>query len=543
MKKNYISILCCMLMLININAALAKNVTNNNQKTPGFSSASTPSSFFLTPDEIAAARGGLSRNNIFPYTLTGNDVQLLVNGDNFFSSLYKDINDTKDGDFIWMTGWDINSKVMLLPPDKNTEIEKVLIDAIKRHVDVRVLINQNLYSPLTAINFCSPLNTAAGYTVCSPDNRHNSSVGSIHQKAWVIKRNDDTVAYVGSMDISSGRYDNAQHNQDSKWQSQPKFTQGYYGWTGGMLEIKGQAVNDIARHLYQQINDPACAYTVLGQCVDSIAPEKWSNPPIKKYQSNTEVQALFTASPLAAEKYSYYSNWAPKGETTILADTIKAIQHAKKYIFISDQFMWYPPILNAINKQLPKIKSVVLVTDSGDALDHYIAGYDLKSFSNSKYYYQYKAWQPLLNNPKVSSYQIIKEGLDQNSIKNIIYTHWKVLIVDDEYAIIGTAGVEQAGMTNDIDMSIGIYNPVVVKKFREQLWREYLNLPSTYQFNADPIIDITNLWPSIAKKKGRIRTYWPKTVTHYAIYDTIFDLFEPCGFIDQSKCQAVGAIY
>ncbi|MCK7496692.1 MAG: hypothetical protein MZW92_41630 [Comamonadaceae bacterium] len=54
-------------------------------------------------------------------------------------------------------------------------------------------------------------------------------------------------------------------------------------------------------------------------------------------------------------------------------------------------------------------------------------------------------------------------------MENIIYTHWKVLIVDDEFAIIGSAGVEQSGMTNDIDMSLGIYDPScseTVKGFR-----------------------------------------------------------------------------
>jgi phosphatidylserine/phosphatidylglycerophosphate/cardiolipin synthase-like enzyme len=301
-----------------------------------------------------------------------------------------------------------------------------------------------------------------------------------------------------------------------------------------MLEVKGPAVTDIARHLYQEINDPKQPFPryTFGQTI-------WPNPPIEIYHTNTQIQTLFTAGPAGAINYGYYSNWAPKGEISILAATLKAIRNAKQYIFISDQFLWNPVILDAVAQQLQKVQAVVLVTDSFNTLDHYILGYNLKTMANAKAYYQFRAWSQLAKSNKVFAYQLIKEGLPEANIKNTIYTHWKALIIDDEFAIIGTAGVEQAGMTNDIDMSLGIYDPAVVKTMRENLWAEYLNVSDPMTL-SDPIATIQSVWPDTAVNAGRVRAYWPPNIPHKSIYDVIYKIFEPCGYIDAKQCETLG---
>jgi phospholipase D1/2 len=501
--------------------------------------------WFLTPQEITDNRGGIPRDPIRPYTLLGNSVTLLVNGDQVFRQLYADLLATTAGDFIWMTGWDIDSAVML-DPDPNdpigrnrSHIDRVLLAAIGRGVEVRMLLNSpNLLDPLKPIAFAAALNEAAGKTVCSPDDRHNSVWGSLHQKSWVIKRNNETVAYVGSMDIAAGRYDTRAHDKDASWQLEPPFAQGFYGFTGGMLHIKGRAVVDIARHLFDQLTDPVDPFYAY-----RLAPITWPNPPIGIYNGSAQIQVLLSAGPRGGTEYGYYSNWAPKGELTILAATLKAISRATNYIYLSDQFMWYRPIMEAIAKRLPFVNGVLLLTDSGYALDHVILHYDITSLRDAKFFYQHRAWQSLKNQPKVSAYHMVKEGKAQpppvENIYNIIYTHWKVLIVDDEFALLGSAGVEQSGMTNDLDMSVGIYDPATVIEIRKQLWSEHLNLQPNDPLLADPMYAITRVWPAVADAKslGRVRHYWPDDVEFYSYYKHIFEVFEPCGLEDQRKCQ------
>lgn len=494
-----------------------------------------PDDYFLTENEISYSRLGRKREDLSTCTVTGNDVNILVNGDHFFASLYNSLESTQKGDSIWMTGWDINPDVMLLPnPDdkeksEQSKIQTVLLRAIRRDVNVLILLNQNIYNPVIAMKFAHPLNKAAGRTVCAPDNRHNSIFGNLHQKAWVINRNDETIAYVGSMDIASGRYDTKKHDKDASWRMEPSFTQNYAGWTGGMLEVKGPAVIDIARHLYNQFRDPV--HPAHGYKLGNV-PE-WTIPPIKIYQSASQIQTLLTAGQKGAVNHSYYSNWAPKGEMSILAGTLKAIHAAKDFIFVSDQFLWCPEIINAIAAKLDNVKAVVLLTDGYKSMDHELLSHDITLISKAKAYYQHQALDILKikdpENKKIHLYQTIKEGMPDNDVKNIIYNHWKVLIIDDEFAIIGTAGIETAGMTNDLDMSLGIYDKKKIPGIRKKLWAEYLDCQENDLRLDDPIKAIDTLWQVSAKNNGRVREYWPPEVKYHMLYKLIYDVFEPDG--------------
>jgi hypothetical protein len=113
-----------------------------------------------------------------------------------------------------------------------------------------------------------------------------------------------------------------------------------------------------------------------------------------------------------------------------------------------------------------------------------------------------------------------------------------VLIVDDEFAIIGSAGAERSGMTNDVDMSLGIYDLKTVKGIRKQLWSEHLNLDVDDPCLDDPLDAIKTVWPREAASCGRVRKYWPKPIQLCETYKYIFEMFESCGFGGQSKwCQ------
>jgi hypothetical protein len=113
-----------------------------------------------------------------------------------------------------------------------------------------------------------------------------------------------------------------------------------------------------------------------------------------------------------------------------------------------------------------------------------------------------------------------------------------VLILDDEFAIIGSGGGERSGMTNDVDMSLGIYDLKTVKGIRKQLWSEHLNLDGDDPCLDDPLDAIKTVWPRKAASCGRVRKYWPKPIQLCETYKYIFEMFESCGFGGQSKwCQ------
>jgi len=117
------------------------------------------------------------------------------------SSLLTDIQASKPGSYIFMTAFGVNGEVMLDPtaPDPaTTTLTNVFLAAIERQVNLRVLINENLYLH-SGLSFCKPLNDKAGETVCAPETRHNKVQGSLHAKMWAFVNEEEIVSYVGSM--------------------------------------------------------------------------------------------------------------------------------------------------------------------------------------------------------------------------------------------------------------------------------------------------------------------------------------------------------
>lgn len=67
----------------------------------------------------------------------------------------------------------------------------------------------------------------------------------------------------------------------------------------------------------------------------------------------------------------------------------------------------------------------------------------------------------------------------------MLYVHSKNYLADDAYMITGSAGVERAGFTNDIEQNVGIFDPTAppgprnwVGQFRRNIWAEHLMLDS-----------------------------------------------------------------
>lgn len=177
--------------------------------------------------------------------------------------------------------------------------------------------------------------------------------------------------------------------------------------------------------------------------------------------------------------------------------------------------------------KLDDVDTVILLTDGYNSMDHYILGFDLTIASSAKAYYQYQALRKLKNHPKVHLYKTIKERFP-DQIKSIIYNHWKLIIIDDEFANIGTGGIEQAAMTNDIDMNLGIYSPDLVTLFRKRLWAEFLDCAEDVPELNDPV-SATALWEKTAAEQGRVRAYWPPDFEYHFIYRSFYEAFEPDG--------------
>ncbi len=75
-------------------------------------------------DEITASRGGIARD-LQTWTQQ-NSIQLLIDGENFFASLFADIVSTQKGDFIEANLFSENGDLMLDPHESNPKATALL---------------------------------------------------------------------------------------------------------------------------------------------------------------------------------------------------------------------------------------------------------------------------------------------------------------------------------------------------------------------------------------------------------------------------------
>eukprot|EP00013_Stygamoeba_regulata_P020984 CAMPEP_0177651442 /NCGR_PEP_ID=MMETSP0447-20121125/12550_1 /TAXON_ID=0 /ORGANISM="Stygamoeba regulata, Strain BSH-02190019" /LENGTH=535 /DNA_ID=CAMNT_0019154523 /DNA_START=179 /DNA_END=1786 /DNA_ORIENTATION=+ len=510
--------------------------------------------WFLSKDEISSARHGVERQGIAEWT-TGNSVTPLVDGASFMAQLFADIEAAQKGDFVHGCMFDQDPDMLLVPDPANptkaatTRFATVLTRAVQRGVRVRLLGNINLYLPTKGIQFCKEINAACAKatpddsTCCAPDSRHFSSSGSAHAKSWVVQRGGETVAYTGGLDVAQGRWDDSTHSDDPDRQSEPPEVLPFWGFHDMMMYVRGPAVRDLARHFWL--------------------------PPVAENPGSLAIQMLQTFGCNGAKNSHYYQNFAPKGEYTFSEAFYKLVKGARNFLYLADQFMYFDEPLKAVADALPNLSHLVIVTDPAYAFSvEPIPGWNITLAQNMRLHYQYKSLSQLLKDPvqakKVHIFDIGKVH-SGDKIDNLVYVHSKLYIADDEFVIVGSAGIERAGFTNDIEMSIGIFDAgeagsntaaataatvtgsiraasqwdatlparaPFAQKLRTRLWSEFLSLPADDPRVVSVDLAVEEFERQAANGTGCVRHYYPTETGDHFYYRALYDVYEPEGRCD-----------
>jgi len=512
----------------------------------GHAMSSDPSAWFLAPSEIDASRAGHSRSATGILDIsTGNEVVPLINGKAFMAALLVDLTATKAGDSVHSTMFEVNGAVMLDPlaPDPTaTMLTKVLVAAIRRNVTVRIIVNQNIYIQ-TGLAFCQPINAVcSGKTCCVADARQSripaAPGGSVHAKTWSFIFPTEVVSYVGSMDITGDRWDTARHDDEPAREREPDDINHFHGWFGNMFRLRGGAAVDVARHFWQEWNDPA-PLPFPSREFYHLDKYPWAVPSPGK-PGNLTVQTVRTIGCQAATADDLYQNFAPQGEYSFLSAFTKMAQNAKKYIYLEDQFAFYDEAMAIIAAALPHVEAVVIVTDNATAFSISVLGVDVTVASDMRYYRQDVALAPLMQNEtlrhKVHIYELAREGypVTGNLSETWLYTHAKNYIADDQFMLIGSHGLEKTGFTNDIEVSVGVSDLTsgphsAVGQFRRRIFAEHLRLAPDDPVLGDPMAAIAEFDRQADTGTARVRHYYPEKRGDNWAEDRVYNLYEPDG--------------
>lgn len=327
--------------------------------------------------------------------------------------------------------------------------------------------------------------------------------GSNHQKFTVMKAATGAAALVGSADISKKRWDRRVHapvdpDRDPIVADVPTHD--------ASVAVTGPAVTDIEITYRERWNDSTRTFGLR----PTLPPQPHITSPLAASPATGthSVQVLRTYG--ITSTYFGYS-WAPSGEFTAWASYLNAITRAQRYIYIEDQYLlewgWPTPRIARIGRP----RDVDIIYQLGEALRRDVkVAVVVPSRSEDALHVSQKFQRDL----GVKYLAHIAAGAASRdfviaALRNppiAVFVHSKVMIVDDEFVLLGTANICQRSMTHDGEIHLGIVDQaeMFAKELRKSLWAEHSGrAPASLddpiigygQFKADTAASVHHLTP------------------------------------------------
>jgi phosphatidylserine/phosphatidylglycerophosphate/cardiolipin synthase-like enzyme len=419
----------------------------------------------------------------------GNRVETLVHGAAYFRRLLDAIGELGAGDWLYFTDWR-GDPDQRLSDDPGSAVGAVLASAARRGVMVRGLLWR---SHLDGLGFSAKENRNLGQQVNAAggevllDQRVRLG-GSHHQKLVVIRhagRPENDIAFVGGIDLCHSRRDDAEHQGDGQRQAMAPVYGDRPPWHDAQLAIQGPAVGDLEFCFRERWNDQSrLSRDPLGILHDllrhtdrrasTLPPMPADSPPCGTHA----IQVLRT---YGVRRGGY--PFAPHGERSVARGFRKAIQRARRLIYIEDQFLWSTEVARTFAAALVANPSLHLIAVVPRFFD--------------------QAGALTLRPNQVGREQAVSVLLDAAGdrvgiydIENVagvpVYVHAKVSVIDDVWASVGSDNFNRRSWSHDSEIACAVVDdardprePVdpaglgdgarkFARDLRLQLWREHL---------------------------------------------------------------------
>ena len=299
------------------------------------------------------------------------------------------------------------------------------------------------------------------------------SICSYHDKLTIIIKNNEVIAYCGGIDYNSNRMSNYHDVQ---------------------CRVKGSAAEEIYSKFCEKWNE----YRVTGKSA--------TLPVFTPYTYKTGTPCSYA---LAVGNENYTKQISSFHRTLKSAYT-KIIQNAEKYIYIEDQYMVNVDVAKELNSKIKvsskDFKLILLIQCDAETPEMLIPARKRQVFI--------AALEKGLSSVKKA--QIYKFTIDSNKVvgkgANAAIVHSKIMIADDEIAIIGSSNVNLRSFTYDSETSLVIFDDVKVtntfaKQFRIRLWTDHADGSLT----STQIQDVSSFVSNIVKPSSKIGVYAPDT--------------------------------
>ena len=423
----------------------------------------------------------------FPPT-QGNDVQLLVDGKEGWGSVAKDIGAAKNS--VHLTTWIYEPTTELERPEPLADPDQRATFPVHEMLEERAAAGARVRLLLWDAPVLQPPKEAreAGRTAGdrfevleqnNPTERQlfpdrwalanrllgNFQIGSYHQKTVVV---DGKVGYCGGMNLKENDWDsrvnqlfdprrcrfNRSHEHRLRVQSKEEKPD-HLPRHDFIARIAGPAVKHLEDNFRQRWN----------HMIDEDA--KWADQAsamavpraVRRRRRGSAVQVVRTMP-------------EPFDERGILDVHIRAVNTARKLIFIEDQYFRSTHLSDAIAdavRRWPELHVIVL-TIQGQAEGLGTGAWTRECFERI----QRRLPESRRRAFELYSLKVWDRDADGRGHLEDVDNHSKLMIVDDRFLTVGSCNINDRGFEYEGEINIAVVDPPKVRAWREDIWRAHL---------------------------------------------------------------------
>ena len=398
-----------------------------------------------------------------PPPRSGNALEVLIDGAAALPAMAETIAAARS--HVHLTGWHMTPEFEVARGDRPTTLRQLLAEVAVR-VPVRVLIWAGAPLPVLRpwrgdVRQIREQLCAGNRIQCALDARERP-MHCHHEKTIIV---DDRIAFVGGIDLTNFSGD--------RWDEPHHPPRGAIGWHDVAARLTGPAVRDVAENFAMRWRATTGETLPL---IESPAPA-----------GDVELQVVRT---IPDHMYAQL----PKGDFRILESYLRALRGAQRLIYLENQFLWSPEILEVLRDKLihppsPDFRLVLILparpTTGGD---------DTRGQLGTLVQADAAAGRLL-------ACTLYAVGGERDWP---VYVHAKVGIVDDAWMTIGSANLNEHSLFNDTEMNIVTRDRSLIRDTRLRLWAGHLER-SLDAISGDPTTVIDAIWKPIAEEQAARR--------------------------------------
>jgi cardiolipin synthase A/B len=271
-----------------------------------------------------------------------------------------------------------------------------------------------------------------------------------HQKSWLIDADmDDSIAFVGGINLNPNSVVSPGHAGEGQNHD-------------AYVELSGPAVADVQHNFVQRWNEASERQASDGHWGERSETDMPFPTRLLEPRGDVTVQVQRTTHPGRYTNGQAAVNGAAfditQGERTNLEQYLLAIQSAQRSIYIENQSLNVPEVVNALRQALERGVEVLLL------MPGMLEGE------------QTAERQALLADLGRHDQFILAgiAGLGADGLRKPVHVHSKLMLMDDAWATVGSANLHHHSLFGNGELNVAMYSPEAVRGFRVALFEEHL---------------------------------------------------------------------